>query len=160
MIALELFAYPKLCKEALEQSLTFTKPSYLLIYLACRADWVSRDELALFFRPDADLKTARHNLRLLLTRARKFEWAAGLEQEGKRLRFELKTDVADFRDALGNADWQKATELYKRGMNVGNDQVGSLVNTLVLAYTGAALPLFLLLSLKTFLWLEPSILIW
>ena len=41
-------------------------------------------------------------------------------------------------------------ELYKRGMNVGNDHVGSLVNTLVLAYTGAALPLFLLLSLNDF----------
>lgn len=41
-------------------------------------------------------------------------------------------------------------ELYKRGMNVGNDHVGSLVNTLVLAYTGAALPLFILLSLNDF----------
>ncbi len=41
-------------------------------------------------------------------------------------------------------------DLYKRGMNVGNDHVGSLVNTLVLAYTGAALPLFLLLHLSEF----------
>jgi uncharacterized membrane protein len=40
--------------------------------------------------------------------------------------------------------------LYRRGMNVGNDHVGSLVNTLVLAYTGAALPLFLLLHLNAF----------
>ena len=39
-------------------------------------------------------------------------------------------------------------ELYRRGMNVGLDHIGSLVNTLVLAYTGAALPLFLLLSLN------------
>ena len=41
-------------------------------------------------------------------------------------------------------------ELYKRGMNVGLDHIGSLVNTLVLAYTGAALPLFLLLSINDF----------
>ena len=41
-------------------------------------------------------------------------------------------------------------ELYTRGMNVGTDHVGSLVNTLVLAYTGAALPLFLLMSLSDF----------
>jgi uncharacterized membrane protein len=41
-------------------------------------------------------------------------------------------------------------ELYSRGMNVGYDHVGSLVNTLVLAYTGAALPLFLLLNLNEF----------
>ena len=33
-------------------------------------------------------------------------------------------------------------------MNVGLDHIGSLVNTLVLAYTGAALPLFVLLSLN------------
>ena len=39
-------------------------------------------------------------------------------------------------------------ELYRRGMNVGLDHIGSLVNTLVLAYTGAALPLFILLSLN------------
>ena len=41
-------------------------------------------------------------------------------------------------------------ELYRRGMNVGTDHVGSLVNTLVLAYTGAALPLFVLLNLGEF----------
>ncbi len=36
-------------------------------------------------------------------------------------------------------------QLYARGMNVGRDHVGSLVNTLVLAYTGAGLSLFVLL---------------
>lgn len=41
-------------------------------------------------------------------------------------------------------------ELYGRGMNVGLDHVGSLVDTLVLAYTGAALPLLVLLNLSDF----------
>jgi uncharacterized membrane protein len=36
-------------------------------------------------------------------------------------------------------------QLYGKAMNVGRDHVGSLVNTLVLAYTGAGLSLFLLL---------------
>lgn len=36
------------------------------------------------------------------------------------------------------------SELYKRGMRVGRDHVASLVNTLVLAYAGANLPLFIL----------------
>ncbi len=40
-------------------------------------------------------------------------------------------------------------ELYRRGMNVGLDHVGSLVDTLVLAYTGAALPLLVLLNLNS-----------
>lgn len=41
-------------------------------------------------------------------------------------------------------------ELYGRGMRVGRDHIGSLVNTLVLAYTGAALPLLILLTLNDF----------
>lgn len=41
-------------------------------------------------------------------------------------------------------------ELYRHGMNVGLDHVGSLVNTLVLAYTGAALPLLVLLFVNDF----------
>ena len=43
-------------------------------------------------------------------------------------------------------------DLYSRGMNVGLDHIGSLVNTLVLAYTGAALPMLILLSLNDFTW--------
>jgi uncharacterized membrane protein len=38
--------------------------------------------------------------------------------------------------------WQ---ELYRRGMNIGLDHIASMVNTLVLAYAGASLPLLLLL---------------
>ena len=41
-------------------------------------------------------------------------------------------------------------ELYMRGMNVGRDHVGSLVNTLVLAYTGASLSLLILLNVGEF----------
>lgn len=37
-------------------------------------------------------------------------------------------------------------ELYRRAITVGRDHVGSLVNTLALAYVGAALPLVLLFS--------------
>lgn len=38
-------------------------------------------------------------------------------------------------------------ELYKRGSEVGREHIASLVNTLVLAYTGASFPLLLLFSL-------------
>lgn len=37
-----------------------------------------------------------------------------------------------------------ATELYKRAMRVGQDHISSMVNTLILVYAGAALPLMLL----------------
>lgn len=38
----------------------------------------------------------------------------------------------------------KQGELYKKAMDVGKDHISSMVNTLVLVYTGAALPLLLL----------------
>lgn len=38
----------------------------------------------------------------------------------------------------------KAKEVFTRAMNVGQDHIASMVNTLVLVYTGAALPLLLL----------------
>lgn len=38
----------------------------------------------------------------------------------------------------------KPGELYKRAMDVGRDHIASMVNTLVLVYTGAAMPLLLL----------------
>jgi uncharacterized membrane protein len=40
-------------------------------------------------------------------------------------------------------------ELYKRAMSVGHDHIASMVNTLVLVYTGAALPLLLLFMNRT-----------
>lgn len=40
-------------------------------------------------------------------------------------------------------------ELYQRSIRVGRDHVGSLVNTLALAYVGAALPLVLLFATST-----------
>lgn len=39
-------------------------------------------------------------------------------------------------------------ELYNRGMSVGFDHIGSLVNTLILAYAAGALPLLLLVHLS------------
>ena len=37
-------------------------------------------------------------------------------------------------------------DLFKRGMNVGRDHIASVINTLVLVYTGASLPLLLLFT--------------
>jgi uncharacterized membrane protein len=39
-------------------------------------------------------------------------------------------------------------ELYRRSMRVGQDHVAATVNTLVLAYVGASLPMFLLFTLS------------
>ncbi len=39
-------------------------------------------------------------------------------------------------------------ELYKKGLSIGREHIASLINTLILVYAGAALPLFLLLTLQ------------
>lgn len=40
-------------------------------------------------------------------------------------------------------------ELFLRGMSVGKDHISTLVNTLILAYAGAGLPLFILFTINT-----------
>ncbi|HEU0085793.1 MAG TPA: YibE/F family protein [Candidatus Paceibacterota bacterium] len=42
----------------------------------------------------------------------------------------------------------RGIELFKEAMRVGRDHISAVINTLVLAYTGASLPLILLLSLR------------
>lgn len=54
--------------------------------------------------------------------------------------------VFELKEAKKEIDWH---ELYDRALNIGKDHVASLVNTLVLAYAGANLPLFLLLIINT-----------
>ena len=44
----------------------------------------------------------------------------------------------------------KPAEVYRRAMRVGREHVGALVNTLVLAYTGTALPLLLLFKTREY----------
>lgn len=44
----------------------------------------------------------------------------------------------------------KSAELFKSGMNVGKDIMGTMSNTLILAYVGSALPLLMLFSLNDF----------
>lgn len=45
-----------------------------------------------------------------------------------------------------NKDSATVKELYQSGMNVGRDIMGTMTNTLILAYTGSALPLLMLIS--------------
>ncbi|MCL2730861.1 MAG: YibE/F family protein [Actinomycetia bacterium] len=52
--------------------------------------------------------------------------------------------VWELKDADPGAGWRK---LYGAGMRIGRDHIASVVNTLVMAYAGAALPLLLLFSI-------------
>lgn len=108
-----LLGHPYAELDGARVELPTTKPTCLLLYLACRSDWVSRDELAELFRPEADEATARHGLRLLLSRAKRFVWAQALEVEPRRLRWTPPSDLSRFREAIGRGDWGAATTLYR-----------------------------------------------
>ncbi|MBO1435928.1 AAA family ATPase [Meiothermus sp. CFH 77666] len=94
--------------------LTPSRPVQLLVYLACRGEWVSREALAALFWPDSPEEEARHNLRVVLHRARALPWAGGLEVERERVRLLMDTDTAHFRQALGQARWEQAVRLHRR----------------------------------------------
>ncbi len=51
--------------------------------------------------------------------------------------------VYQLKEASPNSSFN---ELYSRAMNVGKDHIASVVNTLILVYTGAALPVLLLFT--------------
>lgn len=101
-----------------------SKPAYVLLYLACRRDWVSREVLAELVRPEADEQVARHNLRLQLTRAKKLPWASGLELDARRVRFAAESDLEAFLAALGRGDAEAAVEAYRGPLLAGLPSLG------------------------------------
>jgi uncharacterized membrane protein len=62
--------------------------------------------------------------------------------------------IMDVAVSIASAAWEVAetdknlsrAELYRKGMNVGRDIMGTMTNTLILAYAGSALPLLLLMA--------------
>lgn len=52
--------------------------------------------------------------------------------------------VTELAQANPTMDWR---ELYRRAMNIGHDHIAATINTLVLAYVGAAMPLLLLFQI-------------
>lgn len=115
---LRLFGTPALERPARSDlaariELSAHRPVWLLLVLAYRGVWVSRDDLLALFWPEAQEGTARHGLRLWLSRAKALPWVDGLEIERQRLRWAPPTDVAAFRDALGRGDSAEALQWYR-----------------------------------------------
>lgn len=56
------------------------------------------------------------------------------------------TQVSVVRELYSSAPHLSRLQIYKKSLRVGQEHVGALVNTLALAYTGASLPLLMLIS--------------
>lgn len=108
-----------------EIAVSLSRPFFLLVYLACKGEWVNRTELAFFLRPDVDRDTAQQYLRKLISNARKIPWVTGFEVETERLRWQIETDVEQFRLACKNQHWREAVRLY-RGPLMGDENVSFL----------------------------------
>lgn len=126
MLDLQLFGSPVAHERDDHQHLPLTKPALLLFYLAYYGQWMTREELAFFFRPEADESTARSYVRKLLNSAKKMPWAQGLEVESERLRWQVDTDVARFLNAFNNGRWYEAIEYYDGEFLKGISDVGLL----------------------------------
>jgi DNA-binding SARP family transcriptional activator/Tfp pilus assembly protein PilF len=97
------------------------RPYLLLALLACRRDWVGRDELADTLYPGRDIAAARSNLRKVLFLARQLEGAEALEQRGDLLRWTPESDLAPFEVACGAQRHAEAVALYAGPLLLGLD---------------------------------------
>jgi DNA-binding SARP family transcriptional activator/predicted negative regulator of RcsB-dependent stress response len=110
---LRLLESPVITADGKDYDLLPHKPVCLLVYLAYQGTWVSREVLASLFWPEDDEASARHNLRMLLSRAKQLPWAKTLESETTRLRWQVQTDVSAFREAVGQGNWERVATLHR-----------------------------------------------
>ncbi len=117
---LQLLGSPRVRFGSLWNELPPSKPMLLVFYLALQGTWISREELAFFFRPDADEAAARHYVRKMLSDVRQLPWSNDLEVEKERLRWQVDTDVKRFSESARAGRWAEAMACY------GGPLLGSL----------------------------------
>jgi DNA-binding SARP family transcriptional activator len=87
----------------------------LIAYLACRQDWVRRDELAALFWPQHQAEAARSNLRKVLLMAVRIPGAEMLERQDDLLRWRPQTDLLEFEGACNEGRHADALAVYALG---------------------------------------------
>ena len=93
----------------------------LLAYLACRRNWVTRDELADLFWSERSQAAARSNLRKVLLLVQKIGGLPPLEQQGDRLRWMPDSDLQRFDAACAERRHVEALALYRGRLLQGLD---------------------------------------
>jgi predicted ATPase/DNA-binding SARP family transcriptional activator len=111
-VLLLLFGVPTLDIDGVRTVLTAERPHMLLAYLACRRDWVRRDEIAEMFWPQHLPAAARNNLRKVLLLAARIPGAQTLEREDDRVRWTPDSDLARFERACDEERYADAMDIY------------------------------------------------
>lgn len=99
-VRVRLLGQPSVVAAGGEHPLGPDRRHQLLGYLAYRGDWVERSRLSALLWGELPEDAASRNLRQALQRVRKLPWVHGLEEEGRRLRWLVPTDLAAVRSAL------------------------------------------------------------
>ncbi|WP_284618585.1 ATP-binding protein [Aquabacterium humicola] len=120
-VRLILFGAPAVAGDAGPQTLPSERRSQLLVFLACRRDWVGRAELAALLWPELDNAAALANLRKTLHRLQLVGWALEPELQGNALRLVVATDVAAFDAAIAGTRFDDALALRRGEFLAGFD---------------------------------------
>ncbi|QJR16155.1 ATP-binding protein [Usitatibacter palustris] len=121
MIRLLLFGPPTAESGGDSSALAFERRNQLLAYLALKATWVGRAELANLLWPEQESHLAYANLRKTLFRLQKLSWAAHIELQASAVRFEAATDVYAFEAALREGRIADALPLRRGELLAGFD---------------------------------------
>lgn len=114
-----LFGTPQIYFEGEWQHLAKNQLTLLAAYLAFSKDWVSRDEVIFRFWPDVPEVKARRNLNQLAYQLKNEKWAGPFEATPTHLRFDVVTDLQNFREAVSDDNWAKASRAYKEELISG-----------------------------------------
>ncbi len=110
-VRVRLFGNPAVFDDGRWFELGTTVDDAVLCYLALEQGWVARTVVAGHFWPDSDESTARANLRWRLHRVRSRSYAVGLEATRDHLRWQVESDVEEFRTAVEAGELATALEL-------------------------------------------------
>lgn len=118
---LNLFGAPAVVREAGSVALPRERRSQMLVFLACRRDWVGRAELAALLWPELDSGAAHANLRKTLHRLPRVGWSLEPESQANALRLAVPTDVAEFDAAIAETRLDDALALRRGELLAGFD---------------------------------------
>lgn len=111
--SVSLLGAPQFERDGVSSALPREGPLWLVAFVACHDDVVSREEIIEVLYPDVEAGAARNRLRNLLHRTRTLEWTAGLEADARGLRWNADCDVRRFRLAFTQGDWAEAVRVYR-----------------------------------------------
>jgi len=117
-----LLGTPSIAHGDATRALPFERRTQLLAYLALKAGWVGRAEIAALLWPEQEAKLAYTNLRKALHRLPALAAGVDVQAEGNALRVGVDTDVGAFESALRDGRIADALALWRGDLLRGFDE--------------------------------------